>query len=69
MGLLGIDESAAKPCGASGCRSSDTFHGVQEAGSSNLLTQTLEAIAKSLLFLCFTGNSLPNIRIVRLGWR
>ena len=29
------------------------LNGVQEAGSSNLLTQTEEVIAKSLLFLCF----------------
>ena len=29
------------------------LHGVQEAGSSNLLTQTEEVIVKSLLFLCF----------------
>ena len=36
------------------------LNGVQEAGSSNLLTQTEEVIAKSLLFLCF-GAQFVNV--------
>ena len=54
-GLLGTCESAAKPCGARVCGSSNAFHGVQEAGSSNLLTQTSKRL-KNRFFFVFYGQ-------------